>query len=83
MTHVLKDLREERDLTQRQLAEKAGLSAGTIYKAEAGLVQPFGRTLHKLARALGVPVAVLRSCGPVGDPQQDRLPGLDASRAGA
>lgn len=65
MTHVLKELREERDLTQRQLAEKAGLSAGTVYKAEAGLVQPFGRTLYKLARALGVPIGMLRVCGPV------------------
>ena len=65
MTHVLKDLREERDLTMQELADKAGISVGTVYKAEAGLVQPFGRTLWKLARALGVPISTLRPCGPV------------------
>ena len=62
---MLKDLREEQDLTLQQLADKAGVSVGTVYKAESGRVQPFGRTLHKLARALGVPVATLRACGPV------------------
>lgn len=74
MTHVLRELREERDLTMQELATKAGVSVGTVYKAETGRVQPFGRTLHKLARALGVPVGVLRQCGPAGSPRQERLP---------
>lgn len=65
MTHVLRDLREEKGLTQRALAERAGVNVATVVRAEQGQTAPFGRTLHALARALEVPVAALRNCGPV------------------
>ena len=63
--HVLRDLRDERGLTLRELAERAGLSVGTVARAELGDTKPYGRTLYKLARALGVPITALRPCGPV------------------
>jgi transcriptional regulator with XRE-family HTH domain len=62
--HVLRDLREERGLTLRELAGRAGVSVATVLRAEHGDTAPYGRTLHKLARVLAVPVATLRHCGP-------------------
>ncbi len=52
----LRKVRDERLLSQRELAEKAGLSPTTILKLEAGRVDdPHPRTIRKLAEALGVP----------------------------
>ena len=49
----LRRLREERALSQRDLARKAGVTAVTIVHAEKGLdTRP--STLRKLADALGV-----------------------------
>lgn len=64
MTHVLRDLREEKELTLREVAARAGVNIATVLRAELGQTVPQGRTLHKLARALGVPIATLRNCGP-------------------
>ncbi len=51
----LRKVRDERLLSQRELAEKAGLSPTTILKLEAGRVDdPHPRTVRKLAGALGV-----------------------------
>jgi transcriptional regulator with XRE-family HTH domain len=79
--HVLRDLREEKGLTLRAMAELAGVSVATVLRAEQGETVPYGRTMHKFARALGVPVAVLRDCGPVGSPKQGRLPGINGGGA--
>lgn len=49
----LKEWRERRALTQEQLAEKAGVSRGTIIRIEAG-EQAHPPTVRKLADALGV-----------------------------
>lgn len=68
MAHVLRDLREERDLTLREVAARAGVNIATVLRAELGQTTPSGRTLWKLARALDVPVATLRACGPVAPP---------------
>lgn len=61
-------LRADRELTQRQLAEKAGLSRVTVGKIERRLVVPKTLTLAHLARALrtslgdlALPVRPLRS----------------------
>jgi transcriptional regulator with XRE-family HTH domain len=51
----LRKVRDERLLSQRELAEKANLSATTILKLEAGRVaEPHPRTVRKLVEALGV-----------------------------
>ena len=51
----LRRVRDERLLSQRELAEKAGLSPTTILKLEAGRVtDPHPRTVRKLAQALDV-----------------------------
>ena len=51
----LRRVRDERLLSQRELAEKAGLSPTTILKLEADRVDdPHPRTVRKLAKALDV-----------------------------
>ena len=50
----LKELREGRFLSQRDLAEKAGVNAVTIARLEGGKQEPTFRTIRKLAAALGV-----------------------------
>ncbi len=64
MPHVsadkLRRLRNERLLSQRELAEKAGLSPTTILKLEAGRVEEsHPRTVRKLVQALDVKPAEL------------------------
>jgi transcriptional regulator with XRE-family HTH domain len=59
MPHISRDrLRKVRDmrlLSQRELAERAGLSPTTILKLESGRVdEPHPRTIRKLADALEV-----------------------------
>jgi len=49
----LKKIREEKNLTQEELAEKSGLSVRTIQRIEAG-TDPKGYTLKTLASSLGV-----------------------------
>jgi transcriptional regulator with XRE-family HTH domain len=46
-------------LSQEELAEASGVSAATIVQVELGHRRPQGRTLRKLAAALGVEVADL------------------------
>ncbi|WP_294302842.1 helix-turn-helix domain-containing protein [uncultured Chryseobacterium sp.] len=55
----LKKIRELKNLTQEELAEKSGLSVRTIQRIEAG-VQPKGYTLKTLALSLDVPESDLR-----------------------
>jgi len=50
----LKKIRELKNLTQEELAEKSGLSVRTIQRIEAG-VQPKGYTLKSLAASLDIP----------------------------
>jgi transcriptional regulator with XRE-family HTH domain len=44
-----------------ELAEKSGVAIDTISAIERGVRVPQARTLHKLARALGVDPAILIS----------------------
>jgi transcriptional regulator with XRE-family HTH domain len=56
----LRGVRDRRLLSQRELAERAGLSPTTILKLEAGRVEdPHPRTVRKLAQALEVDPAEL------------------------
>ena len=51
----LRRVRDKRLLSQRELADKAGLSPTTILKLETGKVDdPHPRTVRKLAEALDV-----------------------------
>jgi transcriptional regulator with XRE-family HTH domain len=50
----LRDLRKRRLLTQEQLAARSGVGIATIVRVERNQVEPQGRTIRKLAEALGV-----------------------------
>jgi len=50
----LRQLRRERALSQQELAERAGTTQETISRLERGHTAARGRTLRKLAEALGV-----------------------------
>ena len=54
MKIVLKELRESRFLTQRELAEKSGVGVATIARIEKEKRHPTFRTIKRLAAALGV-----------------------------
>ncbi len=55
----LKQLRIEKQWTQRMLAKKTGLSLAYITKSEAGWYDPQLSTLRKLAKVLGVTISDL------------------------
>jgi transcriptional regulator with XRE-family HTH domain len=58
-------LREEKALTQVELAEKANISPSTLSQIESGKVpRPHVGTMRKIARALGVEPAELRKASP-------------------
>jgi transcriptional regulator with XRE-family HTH domain len=50
----LRDIRKRALLTQRELADKSGVGVTTIIRIENNQVEPQGRTIRKLAEALGV-----------------------------
>jgi transcriptional regulator with XRE-family HTH domain len=55
----LRELRQGRGLTQRELSRLSGVSAGAIYQLENGLRGAYPATVKKLARALEVSRAEL------------------------
>ncbi|MFJ1995340.1 helix-turn-helix transcriptional regulator [Streptomyces asiaticus] len=57
----VRDLREERELSQEQLAELAGLSRHTIYRIELAQYGTSIDHLALIARALRVEIAALFS----------------------
>ena len=59
----LRTLRERQALTQRELADLAGVSRTTIVTLEQGADSPYPSTVRKLARALGVAPAELMNDG--------------------
>lgn len=56
---VVKGLRAERNLSQQELAKRAGMSAAQLCKIERGRNELTASTLRRLADALDVPVSVL------------------------
>jgi transcriptional regulator with XRE-family HTH domain len=62
----IKALRGERQLQQRQLAEKAGLTPSMLSQIESGRLTPSLHTLGKLAAAFGVPIGSLFEAAPNG-----------------
>jgi transcriptional regulator with XRE-family HTH domain len=57
----IRELREERDLSLRELAKKLGVSAAFLSDIELGRRYPSGKNLKDLARMLGVPFDDLRA----------------------
>ena len=55
----VKRLRERRDMTQEQLAERAGISRTYLARLETARQDPTLGTLEKLAKALKVKVTEL------------------------
>src|SRR4030095_7451268 len=62
----IKHLRAERELQQRQLAEKADLTPSMVSQIESGRLSPSLHTLGKIASAFGVPIAALFDGKPAG-----------------
>ena len=60
----LANLREQKSISQRKLAELAGVTNSTISRLEADLVKPDLKTLEKLANALRIDkTLLLTKCG--------------------
>ena len=59
LMRVLSRLREERGLSQEQLAHAAGLTGSAYNRIEAGKSSPGWSTVRRLAEALGVSMADL------------------------
>jgi DNA-binding XRE family transcriptional regulator len=58
--HKVRTARERRFLSQRELADKAGINHNTIWRVEgAGLTEVHPRTIRKIAEALSVDPATL------------------------
>ena len=62
----IKALRLERELQQRQLAEKAELTPSMVSQIESGRLTPSLHTLGRIAAALSVPIASLFDGQPAG-----------------
>ena len=56
---VLKQLREQRGITQEMLAYRAGLSVGTLGRIEVGRTAPSWDSVQRIIEALGVTLADL------------------------
>lgn len=56
MATRLQILRADQELTQAQLARKAGVDVGTVIRAEQGTSRISPLSKARLARALGLPV---------------------------
>lgn len=52
----IRDLRKQKGLTQRQLADRLGVTATAVANWEQALYEPSAQYLPKLAAALGVRV---------------------------
>lgn len=56
---TIREWRNERGLTQLELANKVGVTPGTIYGWEHGKYEPKARQLRALATALEVPMEAI------------------------
>jgi len=69
----VREARERRGLTQREVARRSDLSANTVNRIEQGLVKPASATIERLARTLDVTPGSLYGTTPVrgGMPAKD------------
>lgn len=58
---IIKEKRLKLGLSQKQLAEKSGVSHNTIYNLEANKVSPNLETYEKVCNALGIKLASILS----------------------
>ena len=66
MKYRVKEIREEKGITQLELAEKSGVTRATIWKLETGESEvTTTKTLVSIAEALGVTVGELFSADSV------------------
>lgn len=65
----IREIRKQRGLSIRQVAERAGLSASLVSLIERNKANPSVGTLAKLASVLGVRVAELFDSGASGNPE--------------
>jgi DNA-binding XRE family transcriptional regulator len=63
----LKRIREEKGLTQAELAEKSGVSAAAVASLEQGLRSPTLDTVRRVAHALGVSEEAFKLPAPKSD----------------
>jgi transcriptional regulator with XRE-family HTH domain len=77
----LRELREQKGFTQKQLAELAGMTLSGVTHLEQGLREPSWATVQALAAALGVDCTAFQqepserpAAGP-GRPPKDKAPG--------
>lgn len=56
---VLREVRQEKGLSQEELADRAGLHRTYISQLERGLKTPSLRSIEQIAAALGVPASHL------------------------
>jgi transcriptional regulator with XRE-family HTH domain len=56
---LIKELREEREITQEQLAFDAGITASALSRIERGINNPGWMTVKRLTEALGVSLVQL------------------------
>ncbi len=56
---MVRAIREAHGMTQRALASRAGITQAALFRLESGATDPRLSTLRRLAKALGVRVAVL------------------------
>lgn len=54
LIHHLAQARKTQQLTQAELAERAGLSRMTVQRLESGSLDPRLSTLHEMARVMGM-----------------------------
>jgi transcriptional regulator with XRE-family HTH domain len=65
LSATLRQLRQAHFLSQAELAKQAGVSVMTVKRLESGLTTPYGRTIRRLAAALGVEASQLALPGDV------------------
>ena len=59
----LRELRQQRVLSMRELQQRSGVSYNTIWRLENGLTGAHPRTVRRLAEVLGVDPAELLKAG--------------------
>ncbi len=59
---AIRQLREERGMTQEALAQEAGITVGHMSMIERGHSNPTWATVKAIGKALNVPMATLAKC---------------------
>lgn len=80
LKHLIKTKREEKGLTMKELAERIGVSEGTISRWESGHISNMRRDkIQALSDVLGIPLKTIMGWD---EPLQNRIPVLGRVAAG-